>query len=82
VQDVLASGADYEVRTTIHPSWLDDPALLRLARDLAGRGVRHYALQLARSEESSASPIADTYPAPDTLAELASLFDRFELRGG
>lgn len=82
VQAVLASGVAYEVRTTIHPSWLDDLALLRLGRDLAGRGVSSYALQLARSEEGAALPVADAYPAPATLAELASLFDRFELRRG
>jgi anaerobic ribonucleoside-triphosphate reductase activating protein len=42
---VVASGVDYEVRTTVHPALLDDGALLRLGDELASLGVRRWVLQ-------------------------------------
>lgn len=46
---VLSSGADYEVRTTVHPVLLDETMIQDLVADLAGMGVRHYVIQQFRS---------------------------------
>lgn len=83
LEAVLASACAYEVRTTAHPLWLDDTALQRLGSDLARRGVQHHVLQIARpTEHSTPPPVPDSYPAPDTLAHLQTLFRRFEVRRG
>ena len=50
LQQVLASGIDHEIRTTVHPVLLSDPDLADMARDLAARGVKHYVLQAFRSQ--------------------------------
>ncbi len=47
---LLASGVDYEVRTTIHPALLGRAELITLARDLRGMGVRRWVLQAFRQE--------------------------------
>lgn len=49
---VLASGIDYEVRLTVYPG--HPGKVVELARDLAARGVKNFALQQAR--ELGASP--------------------------
>lgn len=79
---VLRSGVDHEVRTTIHPSWLDDAALRRLGDDLARRGVRKLALQIARSTEQASFPPAIDYPSSATLERLRQQFPSFTLRHG
>ncbi len=50
LQQVLASGVDHEIRTTVHPALLDDAEVIDLAHDLAGRGVKHYVIQAFRSQ--------------------------------
>jgi len=45
---VLASGKDYEVRTTVHPALLCVEDLLEIAGDLRARGVRRWVLQAFR----------------------------------
>jgi len=82
LQTVLASSKTYEVRTTAHPSWLDDAALLRLGRDLAQRGVSHYVLQIARAAGPSAPTPLAHYPAAETLAQMQDQFDHFQVRRG
>lgn len=47
---LLASGVDYEVRTTIHPDLLSEAKLLALAQNLAQQGVKNYALQVFREQ--------------------------------
>jgi anaerobic ribonucleoside-triphosphate reductase activating protein len=79
VQAVLDSGVTHELRTTAHPAWLDDLALLRLAEDLARRGARRYALQRARRTATTTDALPD-YPAPATLTTLHKLFEHFTLR--
>ena len=37
---LIASGVDFEARTTVHPALLDAAALDRLRRDLAAVGIR------------------------------------------
>lgn len=77
---VLQAGVDCEIRTTAHPLWLGDAALLQLAQDLAKRGVRRYALQIACATEAQPAPPVADYPQPGTLARLKALFAHFVLR--
>nr|WP_299242508.1 anaerobic ribonucleoside-triphosphate reductase activating protein [uncultured Halomonas sp.] len=84
---LLDSGIDLECRTTIHWRDFDLKAIERLALSLADCGVRHYALQLARTDQclipAYAQPIADA-PLPEAMARLvrrlAPRFDRLTLR--
>lgn len=48
MQLLIASGVAHEFRTTVHPSLLPPSQLLALAQELAGLGVRHYAVQECR----------------------------------
>lgn len=50
LQQVLASGVDHEIRTTVHPVLLSNADLTDMARDLAARGVKHYVIQAFRSQ--------------------------------
>ncbi len=76
---LLQAGVAHELRTTAHPALLDDSALLRLAGGLAGEGATHYALQVARPA-GALGPVADDYPAAQTLARLRQMFPQFTLR--
>jgi pyruvate formate lyase activating enzyme len=81
---LLASGVPFECRTTAHPAWLDDVALRHLADGLARRGVRHYALQLARRTgctDGNLAAVGAGYPTPATLDRLGAMFAHFTLRG-
>jgi pyruvate formate lyase activating enzyme len=46
---VRNAGVDYEVRTTVHLGLTPPAALLRLARELAARGIRRWVLQMFRA---------------------------------
>ena len=48
LQLVQQSGVAYELRTTWHPRWLPEPALLMLADWLASHGVQRWVLQAGR----------------------------------
>ena len=79
---LLASGVDFECRTTAHPALLDDAALVALGASLAAAGVRRYALQVCRPVGAAAPlPLVSAhYPARATLDAMESMFERFELR--
>ncbi|MBO1111199.1 anaerobic ribonucleoside-triphosphate reductase activating protein [Bordetella petrii] len=77
LDSLLASRANFECRTTWHPDWLTEPALLDLARDLARRGVRHYTVQNHRPSPGSAPSAALSAAALD---ELQALFPQFLYR--
>ena len=80
VEAIAASSLAHEIRTTIHPDWLDDASLLRLGRDLASRGVRHLVLQIARPAHREMAAVPPGYPAPGTLDSLRPLFERLDIR--
>lgn len=83
VQMVLDAGLAHEFRTTAHPQWLDDAAVVALALDLHDRGAQCFALQVARTEgipDARLGPVPADYPAASTLAHLRSLFAHFTLR--
>lgn len=86
VEAILASGVDYECRTTVHPAQLPPAVLIELAATLARMGVNNYALQEFRAtgcadEVLVAAAIAG-YPGEDTLAKIAPMFERFTMRRG
>ena len=80
---LAASGVAYETRTTWHPALLDESALLRIADDLAERGVRRYALQAFRAlgcEDESLCTAPRAGPSEALLGALASRFPQFTYR--
>ena len=83
---LLASGVEFECRTTIHPVLHTEDHIRRLAGELARRGVKNFALQVFRETgcndpELVKLPVAD-YPSPALLDQLAAQFEHFELRRG
>lgn len=84
LEAVLASGVDYECRTTAHPELLPEDELLRLARRLSEANVKRYALQVFRPHGcddgalNAASLVG--YPKEAVVAEIGALFPRFTLR--
>ena len=76
---VLASGVAHEFRTTVHPSQHAPDALAHLARQLAGLGARHYALQEFRAEGCvDAELCADGTPSFLADAWCATIAPAFE----
>ena len=84
LQQVLASGVDHELRTTVHPALLTDAELGGLARDLAARGAKHYVMQGFRSQgcgdQTLCQNTARDRPLQDVGEELAGLFEQFSVR--
>lgn len=84
LKEVLASGVDYECRTTAHPDLLPESELGALACTLAKMGVENYALQVFRSvgcsdETLNARAVRD-YPSAGLVKRLSELFPAFTLR--
>lgn len=82
---LLASGVEYEIRTTLHAGLLSHDQVLELAHELAGAGVRHFILQRFRTQ-GCAEPLLCRGDggnfAWDTLrAEIQPLFQSFSIRG-
>lgn len=84
VAAILASGVDYECRTTVHPAHLSPAMLVELAQTLSFMGVRNYALQEFRAtgcaDETLVARAFPGYPQEDVVAEIAPLFDNFSVR--
>ncbi|MBI1889454.1 MAG: anaerobic ribonucleoside-triphosphate reductase activating protein [Burkholderiales bacterium] len=84
IDAMLESGIDYEVRTTIHPTLLDEEEIVELASTLASMGVNNYALQLFRTQGCTDDKLkaATTagYPSADTIARVSKLFPKFTFR--
>jgi pyruvate formate lyase activating enzyme len=74
---LVASGVEFEARTTVHPDLLSSDDLLQLAQELEAEGVRRWALQGYRPEGARPGLLA---PATLTADEIpAGLSERFEL---
>ena len=71
---LLASGVDFECRITWHPDWLDETRLLALARELARRGVRRFAVQNAQQTAAAAAA-----PGPRRAGNAARLVRRIRV---
>ena len=84
LQQVLASGVDHEIRTTVHPVLLSDSDLAEMAHDLAARGVKHYVIQAFRSQgcadKSLCQSAARERPLQEVGEALAGSFERFSVR--
>ncbi|GAA5784490.1 anaerobic ribonucleoside-triphosphate reductase activating protein [Chitiniphilus shinanonensis] len=81
---VQASGVPFECRTTTHPGLHSPEQLRQLADQLAGYGVRDFALQLFRSDGCHDDALLQQPALPPdaaTLAHLENAFERFTLRG-
>ncbi len=84
LQHVIASGIDHEIRTTVHPGLLSDSDLVEVGRDLAGRGVKRYAIQAFRSQGCGDDGLRQSAvrerPLQDVGNELSALFEAFTVR--
>nr|WP_315220824.1 anaerobic ribonucleoside-triphosphate reductase activating protein [uncultured Duganella sp.] len=84
VEAILASGIDYECRTTVHPAQLPPPVLMELAKTLADMGVANYVLQEFRAtgcgDQALVNAAIAGYPGEETLAKIAPMFPRFTIR--
>lgn len=72
---VLASGVDYECRTTWNAGLFGEDELLELAGALAARGVQHWAVQECRTRETPHWTLAT-----DRVKRFAEGFTSFSLR--
>jgi len=80
LEHLLASGVPHECRTTWHPGLFGEEELLALARDLAGRGVRHWVLQACKDPAVPESGAAVDRLSATMLARLREGMERFEIR--
>lgn len=84
IQMILASGVDYECRTTVHPALLSSEDIVNLAYDLSGMGVNNYAIQLFRSQgcpdKNLQTNLPNDYLDATTLQTLQDLFQQFTFR--
>lgn len=79
---LLASGVDYEVRTTRHPALLSSGKLKSMAATLRRQGVTTFALQEFRPD-GCADQLLDTRPPPledEDAGHLRQLFPTFIFR--
>lgn len=77
LEALIAWAGAFECRTTWHPAWLTETALLDLAQSLAAQGVRKYAVQRSRSVIHSL-PVAEVSLLARTA--LQGLFETFSYR--
>jgi pyruvate formate lyase activating enzyme len=81
---VLASGIDYECRTTLHPALLPENEILELAQALAALQVQNYALQVFRAQGCNDAALNAAsmlnYPAEGLVQRVSALFPKFTLR--
>ncbi len=77
---ILASGVDYECRTTVRPDLLDADTVGRLALTLAALGVSRYVLQECREAGGARLPARAAAPAAALDDRLAGRFTAFSVR--
>ena len=80
---LLASGVDYECRTTVHWQLTDCRRLQRLAERLAGMGVQQFVVQQVRSQVMFDAALGPSFCPPQAeglWTYLEQLFPRFSLR--
>ncbi|GLU33675.1 anaerobic ribonucleoside-triphosphate reductase activating protein [Trinickia caryophylli] len=86
LETLLASGVDYECRTTLHPGLLPEDDILRLAGTLADMGVKRYALQIFRKEgcrdDALNAALTRGYPSEALVAAVGRRFPEFTVRRG
>jgi pyruvate formate lyase activating enzyme len=83
LQQLLASGVDYEVRTTVHSGLLGMANLERMAEELRSLGVRRWVLQEFRAEGVRPEALSigmGTYSLADLPDEFGAKFEEFRVR--
>ena len=84
LQQLIASGVDHEIRTTVHPGLLSDSDLVDVGRDLAGRGVKRYVIQAFRSQGCGNEGLCQSgtrdRPLHEVGGKLSGLFESFLVR--
>lgn len=82
LQALVASEVPFEVRTTLHPDLLDEHDLRAMAHELKTHGVRHWFIQLYRSEGVREGVLAPWNGDADVLPhDLGVGFETFGVRG-
>ena len=71
LEQVLASGVDHEVRTTVHPALLGDAEVVTLAETLSACGVKRYVIQPFRSQGCGNAALVQDARRERPLASLA-----------
>lgn len=79
LQLLIASGVDYEVRTTVTARAHDAAALTSLAADLVAAGVRRYALQEERRDDRSPAP-GNLFEDAVAISTIGRKVERFAVR--
>lgn len=78
---LVASGLDYEVRTTVHGRLMDERRLDALASNLLELGVRRYAVQAFRATGCpDGTLMSEAPPAPQLSEARAAQFDWYAFR--
>ncbi|OLF53445.1 anaerobic ribonucleoside-triphosphate reductase activating protein [Pseudomonas chlororaphis] len=84
LEHLLASGVDYECRTTVHWHLLQPARLLLLGQRLQALGVKRFAVQMvrpARMLDPQLSSAPQAVLVPDLWQHLREMFGQFVLRG-
>ena len=76
LEAVLASGINYELRTTVHTALLDDHDLMDIARTLEAYGVRRWVLQKFRHQGCDDAYLTTSNKSP----RLETLLPALQLR--
>ena len=82
---LLASGVNYECRTTVHWDLIDPQRLLQLAQRISAAGVAHFVVQHVRTQSMFDGQLATRSANLGTAAlwrEIDSLFTTFVQRNG
>ncbi len=80
---LLASGVNYECRTTVHWDLIDPQRLLELAQRLSAAGVTHFVVQHVRTQSMLDAQLANRGANLGTQAlwqEISTLFQTFVRR--
>lgn len=81
---VLESGVQYEFRTTVHQSLLNEQDVMELAQTLAAMGVQNYALQNFRAQGCRDKDLKAMTGAvnlsEDLVRRISAMFPNFTLR--
>jgi len=82
---LLASGVEYEFRTTFHPAVLSEIDILEMARELAQMGCKRYALQMFHSDHCPDKELRESAASlpgisADLRQKLKALFPDFLVR--
>ncbi|MEX6503662.1 anaerobic ribonucleoside-triphosphate reductase activating protein [Pseudomonas zhanjiangensis] len=83
LEHLLASGAAYECRTTVHWHLLDVERVWRIGERLRAFGVEHFAVQLVRSarmHDPTLPRVAAPVEVEDLWQRLGELFPHFVVR--